>query len=96
MLSIVPLDVSDLAIAIFMMLQLVQNVYAHGGFELFPPGWIVSPVGRHWNSAVHHALHHKTSRGNFGLYTAVLDRVFGTVIDETEATFAAVTNTKQL
>lgn len=93
-LGLVPLRVSDLALAIAVTLQLFQNIYAHGGFELFPPGWISTPIGRNWNSSVHHVLHHKSGKGNFGLYTCVWDRALGTLIPETESTFVNVTEYK--
>lgn len=95
LLYFVPIRVSDLAIAIWMTVQLLQNIYAHGGFELFPPSFITSKVGRNWNTAVHHALHHNTSRGNFGLYTCMWDHFCGTHIPETEATFGDVSSYHQ-
>lgn len=64
---------------LFMLFQIVYNVYGHLGYELYPR-WIA----RHWlgrwiNTGVAHNQHHQYFKGNYGLYTLIWDRLFGTV-----------------
>lgn len=69
------------------LIGLINNLMAHLGFELFPRWWVRSPVLRWSNTATFHSLHHQYSRGNYGLFTRLWDRLFGTELDGYEAAF---------
>lgn len=66
-------------IVFFMIFQIIFNVYAHLGYELFPAGFHKTRMGRYLNTSVAHNQHHHHFTGNFGLYTLIWDRLFGTL-----------------
>lgn len=71
------------------VIGLANNVMAHLGYELLPSGWLRIPLLRWTNTATFHALHHERFTGNFGLFSRVWDRLFGTELDGYEAAFEA-------
>jgi len=62
----------------FQTVEIAHNLAIHSGVDFFPPtlvshprwGWLAGPT--------YHDLHHRTSRGNFGLYTRFWDRLMKT------------------
>lgn len=79
----------DFAIFIFLAHMIIRNVMGHAGIELFPAGWIRSPLG--WiTTTTHHDLHHSQGNSNFGLYFTWWDRWMGTEHPQYEARFNAV------
>ena len=76
-LTFVPMPLPSLVV--FGLLAFSFNVLGHLGYELFPPRWMASGFGRWINSATSHNLHHRTFRYNYGLYTLIWDRAFGTI-----------------
>ncbi len=68
-----------LVIVLFMIFQIIYNVYGHLGYELFPRGFHKTKIGKYINTSVAHNQHHKKFHGNYGLYTLVWDRMFGTI-----------------
>ena len=74
-------------IGVVQVLGLSNNVMAHLGYELLPRWWVKVPVLRWSNSATFHALHHQRSMGNYGLFTRLWDRLFGTELSGYEQAF---------
>jgi Delta7-sterol 5-desaturase len=74
--ALVPMH--DLAIFIFVSLQLVRNVMGHAGVELSPVSGRPSMVFGWLNTTTHHDLHHQNGGTNFGLYFTWWDRWMGT------------------
>jgi Delta7-sterol 5-desaturase len=68
---------------------LLNNVGSHLGFELLPRWWVRAPLLGWTNTATFHALHHERFDGNFGLFSRVWDRLFGTEIADYEEAFEA-------
>ncbi len=60
-------------------LMTLYNAYGHLGFELYPKGFSTHWLGKWVNTSVNHNMHHKYATSNYGLYTLVWDRLFGTV-----------------
>lgn len=58
--------------------SLLNNLYAHGGFELLPTFWERLPILRHKTTSLHHNMHHDRVRGNYALYFTWWDRWMGT------------------
>lgn len=75
------------AIGLFMLFQFVYNVYGHLGYELYPKGFHKTRVGRWVNTSVAHNLHHGRFHGNYGLYTLIWDRLFGTLREDYDETY---------
>lgn len=73
---IFPLHIS--AYITFTTLALLNNVYGHCGFEFWPKKWIRSFPLNALNTSTVHSWHHEKSNGNFGLYTTLWDKLFGT------------------
>jgi len=80
------------AFGLFMLWQLTFNVIGHTGYEIYPRRMMGSWLGKVINTPTHHVMHHETSRGNYGLYFNVWDRLMGTNHDRYEERFRAVTD----
>ncbi|WP_306250981.1 sterol desaturase family protein [Parvularcula sp. IMCC14364] len=61
------------------LLSLVYNVYGHLGYEVMPRFLANSPFGYWLNKSAYHNQHHRTYRYNYGLYTVIWDRLYGTL-----------------
>jgi Delta7-sterol 5-desaturase len=79
------------AILIWAMIAQVTNAMGHLGYELFPKNFAASPAGQILNTATSHNQHHRTFAYNFGLYSVVWDRLFGTLHPNYGALFKRVT-----
>ena len=64
---------------VFGFLAFAHNVLSHLGYELVPQKIRASRIGRWLNTSTRHSHHHRTFRTDFGLYTLIWDRLFGTV-----------------
>ncbi|MCU0425867.1 MAG: sterol desaturase family protein [Candidatus Kapabacteria bacterium] len=77
-------------IATWLGFMTLYNAYGHLGFELYPKGFSSHAVGKWINTSVNHNMHHKYATSNYGLYTLVWDRLFGTVHAKYDETFEEV------
>ncbi len=71
--------IHPLAIAAFLLIMMVYNVYGHLGYELYPRRFAQGPIGRWINTSVSHNQHHEYFKGNYGLYFLWWDRWMGTL-----------------
>ncbi len=80
-ITIVPFlyPIHPLAIALFLLIMMIYNVYGHLGYELYPKGFADSLMGRWVNTSVNHNQHHRYFKGNYGLYFLWWDRWMGTI-----------------
>jgi sterol desaturase/sphingolipid hydroxylase (fatty acid hydroxylase superfamily) len=76
--QIFPGVISMQGFSLYFLVNYILNVNAHLNTELMPTAVFHSPVGEVVNTATHHSLHHLRYRGNFGLFTRLLDRVHST------------------
>ncbi|MBD2842265.1 sterol desaturase family protein [Erythrobacter rubeus] len=65
------------AIFLYLWHQIIRNVMAHAGSELFPAGWVDNPLTDWIATTTHHDLHH-SSGYNYGFYFTWWDRWMGT------------------
>ena len=65
------------AILFFLWHQIIRNVMAHAGSELFPAGWVDNPLTSWISTTTHHDLHHSSGH-NYGFYFTFWDRWMGT------------------
>ena len=86
-LIVMIIPMTPIAIAIYGVLGLIYNVYAHLGYEIMPRFIVKSPLGSLLNTAVHHNQHHRTYKYNFGYYTVIWDRLFGTLHPKSESLY---------
>ncbi len=80
---------SWLAVVLYLTLNVFFGVLGHTGVELLPPSWTRAPVVRWFGSSVFHAGHHADEAHNFGFYTVLWDRLFGTYAEHDLTTEAA-------
>ncbi|QJW97296.1 sterol desaturase family protein [Frigoriglobus tundricola] len=80
------------AFALFMVWQIVFNVFGHCGYEIFPRWFLRTWVGQLLNTPTHHALHHEKVRGCYGLYFNIWDRLMGTNHPDYRARFEHATS----
>jgi sterol desaturase/sphingolipid hydroxylase (fatty acid hydroxylase superfamily) len=80
------------ALLVIGVYSLIMNVIGHLGFELFPASWHGHPVLRFLNTATSHKQHHATFRYNFGLYSLIWDRMFGTLHPKYADLYSKVTD----
>lgn len=69
---------SWIAVVAYLTLNVFFGVIGHTGVELFPPLFERSPALRWIAGSAFHADHHALQTCNFGFYTNVWDRLFGT------------------
>lgn len=82
--------VHPLAIALFLLIMMIYNVYGHLGFELYPKGFSKSTAGKWINTSVNHNQHHQFFKGNYGLYFLWWDRWMGTIREDYDRQFEEV------
>lgn len=84
------IPIHPLALGIFGLYSIFMNIMGHLGYELFPAKF----AGSHWikwhNSSTHHNMHHHYSKGNYGLYFNLWDRLMKTNHSRYEAEFTKV------
>lgn len=83
-----PIHISHLAI--FFLFSIIYNVYGHLGYELYPKGFNKNWFGKWINTSINHNQHHQFFKGNYGLYTLIWDRFFGTIRKDYDGQFENV------
>jgi lathosterol oxidase len=77
-LLVFTIPMHPLAIVSWIVYMTVMNVVGHSGFELFPKGFTRGKITGLHNCSVHHNMHHKYARSNYGLYFNFWDQLMGT------------------
>jgi sterol desaturase/sphingolipid hydroxylase (fatty acid hydroxylase superfamily) len=62
----------------FQFVEIVHNLAIHSGVDLFPRTLVTHPRWGWLAGPTYHDLHHRTARGNYGLYTRFWDRLMRT------------------
>ncbi len=70
---------SWLGMSLYLMLNVVYGTIGHLGVEPMPDSWQRARPLRYLSSSTFHAVHHRESGYNFGFYTLLWDRLFGTL-----------------
>ena len=87
----VVLDMSIPALIAMNTYSVLHSVVLHTGHDFFPRWWYRNPVCKYYVTPVIHDLHHSDPQGaNYGIYTTIWDRVFGTITSSLQATFRRV------
>jgi sterol desaturase/sphingolipid hydroxylase (fatty acid hydroxylase superfamily) len=73
--------------SVYLVLNVAFGTVGHLGVEPLPRAWARWPILRFVAASTFHARHHQDLSGNFGFYTLVWDRLFGTLVKDYEATF---------
>jgi sterol desaturase/sphingolipid hydroxylase (fatty acid hydroxylase superfamily) len=80
---------SWLGMCIYFTLNLGAGTLGHLGVEPLPRWWSQVPVLRELGTSTFHAQHHQDPGHNFGFYTLIWDRLFGTLFPDYDARFGA-------
>lgn len=67
-----------IAIFAYLTINVLFGVLGHSGVEPFPAAWDRSPLFKFVGSSGFHFQHHQDDSHNFGFYTSIWDRLFGT------------------
>lgn len=86
---VVLIPMHPIAIFLFLIFMVIMNVLGHTGYEIFPPNFLKTRMGRWQNTPTHHNMHHQLGKGNYGLYFNFWDRWMKTNFKHYEATFEA-------
>lgn len=70
---------SWLGMSVYLALNVIFGTVGHLGVEPLPAGWVRLPVLRWVAGSTFHARHHQDLACNFGFYTLLWDRLFGTL-----------------
>lgn len=82
---LVPL--SGTAVLVYLALNVLFGTLGHAGVEPFPESWQRRLLLREIGSSTFHAGHHRTPTTNYGFYTLIWDRLFGTLARPNRPTF---------
>ncbi|TGK05075.1 fatty acid hydroxylase family protein [Leptospira semungkisensis] len=72
-------DFSWLGMSVYLSLNVVFGTIGHLGVEPLSKRWLHFPLFRLFTTSTFHARHHQHEEYNFGFYTMIWDRVFGTL-----------------
>lgn len=75
---------------LYLTLNTTFGLLGHAGVEPFPRRWVEWPVARWIGTSTFHARHHQRGQSNYGFYTALWDRLFGTLDGAYRTTFGQV------
>jgi sterol desaturase/sphingolipid hydroxylase (fatty acid hydroxylase superfamily) len=70
---------SWLGMSVYLALNVIFGTVGHLGVEPLPAAWVRLPVLRWVAGSTFHARHHQDLACNFGFYTLLWDRLFGTL-----------------
>jgi len=78
------------ALLSWQMIQMILNVIAHLGYEIFPKGFNTHWLYRWKAPSTHHNMHHERFNGNYGFYFTWWDKWMGTEMKNYNETFNKV------
>jgi sterol desaturase/sphingolipid hydroxylase (fatty acid hydroxylase superfamily) len=73
-------------------IDLINNLFAHIGYEFYPKNWTSNPLLNIKTTSTHHNLHHEKFVGNYGLYFTYWDKLMNTEIGEYHDKFKDIYN----
>lgn len=72
-------DATWIGMSLYLVFNALFGLLGHVGVEPLPDRWKTSPILKHISTSSFHAGHHGDEQHNFGFYTLIWDRLFGTV-----------------
>ena len=89
----VVLDMSVPALIAMNVYSVLHSVVIHSGHDFFPRWWYRKSTSKYYVTPLFHDLHHSDSSGvNYGIYTTIWDRAFGTISSSLQSAFRRVSN----
>ncbi len=78
-LMLLVFDLHVYAIMLANAFGIINSILIHSGHEVFPRWWYENRITRLYLTPMFHDRHHSTYRYNYGGFTTIWDRVFGTM-----------------
>lgn len=72
---------------VYLTFNVIFGLLGHVGVEPFPVAWIRRPILKEISTSTFHAEHHQDAHHNYGFYTLIWDRLFGTLSPAYEEDF---------
>ena len=72
-------DATWVGMALYLAFNVAFGLLGHIGVEPFPERWKTTPILKYISTSSFHAGHHRDGDHNFGFYTLIWDRIFGTL-----------------
>ena len=89
-------DASWLGMSIYLMINVLFGTIGHLGVEPFSKCWLSLPGIRIVSTSTFHAQHHQDIEHNFGFYTLLWDKLFGTISPEYYSHFGRISTIRKL
>lgn len=83
-------DATWIGMSLYLAFNVLFGLVGHIGVEPLPDRWKRLPVLRYLATSSFHAGHHQHEGYNFGFYTLIWDRIFGTLSPRYEADFGHI------
>ncbi|MBS0261929.1 MAG: sterol desaturase family protein [Planctomycetes bacterium] len=77
-------------LSVYLVLNVVSGTLGHLGVEPFPDAWLRWPLVRWVAGGSFHAQHHQDVQHNYGFYTLIWDRLFGSIRPDYEDSFGQI------
>ncbi len=84
---IIAYDASWLGMSTYLIVNVIFGAIGHLGVEPLPDSWRRIPLLNHLTTSSFHAQHHQHLAHNYGFYTLIWDRLFGTLSPRYETDF---------
>ena len=81
---------------VFQLLDMLNNVVGHLGYEIYPKGWIKMPILQYKTASTHHNMHHQLFNGNYALYFTWWDKWMGTEFKDYESRYTQIFERKNI
>lgn len=81
---------SWLGMSVYLFLNVAFGAIGHLGVEPFPRSWARHPVMKYVAGGSFHVQHHQDMKHNFGFYSLIWDRLWGTVRPDYAESFGTV------
>lgn len=83
-------------IVAWQIFSMLNNVIAHLGYEIYPKGWVKTPLLQFKTASTHHNMHHQLFNGNYALYFTWWDKWMGTEFKDYESRHAQIFERKSI
>jgi sterol desaturase/sphingolipid hydroxylase (fatty acid hydroxylase superfamily) len=83
------------AFFLWQSLDLLNNLLAHLGYEIYPKNWVRLPLLKFKTASTHHNMHHERFKGNYGLYFTFWDKLMKTEFKDYNNRFEEVYGRKR-
>jgi sterol desaturase/sphingolipid hydroxylase (fatty acid hydroxylase superfamily) len=79
---------------LWQILDLINNLLAHLGYEIYPKNWVRLPLLKYKTASTHHNMHHERFNGNYGLYFTFWDKLMKTEFSDYDRRFDEIYTNK--